>query len=95
MKKRKNLENFLLASFLIAVSGLGLAYNIYTAEDEGLSVSVSHFTDEWLSPEKGEFLNVYTRNHLTKEDVVSVFATLDEVERGYELLEPVIVPSQG
>ncbi len=99
MKKRKNLETIALALSLFLLSGIGIGYNIYTAEEGELSVSVSRFIEYWQTPGEysadGDILSDYTRACLMARDSISVFATKENPDRDYQLLPPIITPPEN
>ncbi len=90
-KRRKNAQTAVLAVALLLLSGIGIGYNIYTAEDEGLSISVARLAEGWFAEESAaDAISPYSRANLEEEKGTFVFSE-GGLDRGYELLPPVIV----
>ncbi len=89
-KRRKNTETVALAVGLLLLSGIGIGYNIYTAEDEGLSISVARLAKGWFAEESEmDVISTYSRANLEEEKGTPVFSQ-GGLDRGYELLPPIV-----
>ena len=90
MKRRKNTQTVALALALLALSGISVGYNIYTAEDEGLSISVARLAEGWFGDEsEADAISTYSRANLEEGTAISVFSE-GGLDRGYELLPPIV-----
>lgn len=90
MKKRKNAQTIVLAAALFLLSGIGIGYNILTAGDEGLSISVARLAEGWFADESAvDVISRYSRANLEEEEGVFVFSE-GGLDRGYELLPPIV-----
>lgn len=90
IKRRKNIQTVALAVGLLLMSGIGIGYNIYTAEDEGLSISVARLAEGWFETEyTADAISKYSRGNLEEEKGIPVFSD-GGLDRGYELLPPIV-----
>lgn len=88
--RKKNIQTAALAAALFLLSGIGIGYNIFTADDEGLSISVARLAEGWFADDaSADAISPYSRANLEEDTAVPVFSE-GGLNRGYELLPPVV-----
>lgn len=93
----KPVQTVILAISLFLLSGIGIAYNIYTADEGEISVSVSRFIEYWQYPKEensnSSAISYYTKVNILANDSIAVITENSGPSREYELLPPIIIPS--
>lgn len=93
-RKNGKLDTTLLAVSLTVVSGLCLAYNIYTAESTELTLTLRELAVYEREADSGELMSAAAAANLAANDSVAVSVTPTENATAYELLPPAVKPAE-
>lgn len=91
MPKRHKIDTLLLAVTLFSVSGAVLAYNIYSSDGGGVTVSLSELIEQGTAVSVS-LIHEHAEANLTKDDTVYTSAEPTSVSGAGTLLPPIVTP---